>query len=591
MTNEHEGRLFSSIPEAVCHHARDRGQVSIKLLHPSRVELSYEELWCQSGYYGAALARKGVLPRDRVALSMASTREVVITILALMRLGATLVPLYHRPVLRGGRHQDGASIVNALQASRARRCLVEERNLSFYQKLCAEAGMPVELLTVECLSEAMAPSNALVQRQFADDWPVILQFTAGSTSRPKGIYITQGNLVATVAGIGERIEAKSCDSVYSWLPLYHDFGLIGSLLCSLYAGTSVFLDSPYGFIKNPLSWIRGLSDTRATVATAPQFAFSLCLARCDVAWREVEDCDLSSLRLALNGAECVHVDSCRKFEEQFARIGLRPNVIQPCYGLAENCLAVTLRRPKTKLEVRHFCRTSLAGGTVHLFPTPTPEAITLAGNGIPTRGTEICIRSEDGGDLSSDQVGEIYVSGLAAAPWFADSDGNLYPSSKDGFLATGDLGAIVDGELYVLGRAKEILKRGGRTFIPADIERSLSALPLIWPNGVAAINVYDDVNGIEEFVVYVEVLRRLDTTTSESLANQIRLRILREFQVPLKDIIITRLGAIPRTTSGKIRRTPLRAAYLAGKGGPTDHHEADDPVPKKGEAALSDNFG
>jgi acyl-CoA synthetase (AMP-forming)/AMP-acid ligase II len=271
------------------------------------------------------------------------------------------------------------------------------------------------------------------------------------------------------------------------------------------------------------------------------------------------------LRVALNGAEAVHRELSGEFEEQFARIGLRRNVLQPVYGLAENCVAVTMRPPEAPVLVRRFSREALASGEMQPLASSGRGAATLVGTGTPVSGTQVSIRSEDGGVLEPGHLGNILVSGSSTATWFADPAGELYRAGVNGCVDTGDVGAILEGELFIVGRSKEIFKHGGRTFAPPDIEHTLVDARVALPGGVGAFSVYDETAGMEDLIVIMERAVSAEVETREHLSDTVRLCILREFEIPVKEVVLIRPGGIPRTSSGKIKRTLLREWYFAGK--------------------------
>ena len=543
-------------------HARRPEQPPIRVLGDPDTVLTYRELWRESGRYAAGLRELGVGSGDRVALSMATLPEVVIAILAIWRLDATIVSLVPQRRLRPGKPQT-ASLLAALRTSQAPLWLEATPDVRPHRSLVEKVGLETTVIPLQQLAEAPGSSNE-------ESFPIpekeggLLQFSSGSTAAPKGISLTSSNLLSSITGTIERLGIRSDDRYYSWLPLYHDMGLIGFLLIPLYLGADLCLCPSQRFIRRPLLWLEHLSRFRTSVTCAPQFAYNLCLQKSDLGWSEIENLDLTHLRLALNGAEAVHSESCQKFEERLAPLGLRPHVVQACYGLAENCLAVTLRRAGTPPEVRHLHRGALAEGRVELAPEGGRDTVSLAGNGRTITGTKVRILNDGGVDLGPGAVGEIYIRGDASTAAFVSPQGVLEPSGQDGWVATGDLGTWIDDELYIVGRLKEIFKKGGRTFAPADIEISLTkGLDELTPGGVAAVGVYDSQAGQEELVVFAELSPKVDGASG--LVDRIRLQVLREFQLATKEVVLVLRGGLPKTTSGKIQRLALRRAHTEGQ--------------------------
>ncbi|HET6763267.1 MAG TPA: AMP-binding protein [Longimicrobiaceae bacterium] len=559
------------LPHVLALHAADPDAVAIIAPGPAEERLTYAELWRRSGLAAARLRAEGVRAGERVALGMASRVETVVAVVAIQRLGCTLVPLQDVPTLAAG---DGrqAIVLAALRASRAAWCLVAAPGVESYAAAAVESHLPTRVLALETVTaeemEAGEWGEAFHDAPQTDDDLLIIQFSSGSTAQPKGVCLTRGAVNAHVAAIAERLRRRDGDVTVSWLPLFHDMGLIGALLTTLAAGTTLVLMRPQDFVRNPLGWIDVLSRYRATVTMAPQFAYSLCLARAQGAnaWARLADADLSQLRVALNGSETVHQELSDRFTERFAALGLRPDVLQPAYGLAENCVAVTMRDPLTPVPVRRLSRAALAHGLVLQVDAGAPQDAdvqTLPGTGVPVRGTRVQIRGDDGREVPEGRPGLIHVGGVAATRAFCVADGELVDASADGWVPTGDVGAWIDGELYVIGRVKEIIKSAGRTYVPSDIEAALVAELGDDVTGAAVFGYYDEDAAAEQVVVVAEAARGLSSEAREALHGRVRLCVLQRFQLAVRDVVLVRPRAIPRTSSGKIQRVRLQQAYLA----------------------------
>jgi acyl-CoA synthetase (AMP-forming)/AMP-acid ligase II len=268
-----------------------------------------------------------------------------------------------------------------------------------------------------------------------------------------------------------------------------------------------------------------------------------------LAWHAVAGCDLTALRLIMNGGEHVNGRVCAAFEERFARIGLRRHSIQPSYGLAENASAVTLRPPGTPVPLRSFSRDGFA--LVPRPDAPSADVVELVGHGFPIAGTEIRIGRD--GDASG--PAEIHVRGASTA----HTDG--------GWLATGDIGVVADGELYIVGRSKEIIKHGGRAFALSDIEHSLA---LLAPEHVGAVAVVASEIGEEREETLTILVEDPRDTDRQAFADRVRLTLLREFGLVAEDVVFVRRGRIPRTSSGKLRRSALRGVLDAHRAANAD---------------------
>ncbi len=541
------------------HHARNQPGQKIRFLGQAKSEeLTYADLWRESNHLAATLAGCGIAAGTRAALPMASRRATVVAILALFRLGATLVPLVHQPRLRPGKPQTRSALA-ALRLGRVSHLLATADELDAWTELLAAETTAVSGVAID----PTEPRDTDHLPPHTETRPSILQFSSGSTADPKGIWLEERHLLACVDGIIERLSVHPGDRFLSWLPLFHDMGLIGFLFTPLRIGAEFTLWPSQQFIRNPLGWVEALTRYRTTITCGPQFSYNLCLEK---SLRDGDEpspeLDLSSLRLALNGSESVHYRSSQRFQRHFAQAGLRPGTVLACYGLAENCLAVTLRQPLTPMAHRHFEREALARGRAELAAEPGPTTVTLAANGWPILGTEVCCRDEHGQQVELPHIGEIHFRGTAATPAFATGDGELRPSSNDGWVATGDLGVEIDGELYIVGRVKELFKRGGRTYAPTDIEISLLDQPEVEAGGIAAVAVPDPATGLDELVLFVELPPRHPVG---DLPGRLRLQVLRDYQLPIREVIPVLRHSLPKTTSGKIQRVALGHAYAAGR--------------------------
>jgi acyl-CoA synthetase (AMP-forming)/AMP-acid ligase II len=546
------------LPEIIGAYAADPERVALITPGATPERFTYRDLWELSGSCAGRLHARGVRPGDRVALGMASRWEVVVAVIALQRLGCTLIPLHDVPALPPGETRH-AAVPGALRAGRAAWCVVAATSVASY-----EAALDVPVLPLE---EIAAPGgDAAPPAALHPDDLVLIQFSSGSTAEPKGVCLTRASVNSHLAAIRERLRGSSAEVTVSWLPLYHDMGLIGALFTSLWAGATLVLLRPHDFVRNPLTWIDAISRYRGTITMGPQFAYSLCATRSRgaAAWERLRGADLSSLRVALNGSETVHWELSTAFAERFAELGLRPNVLQPAYGLAENCVAVTMRDPESPVATRRLSRAALAEGRVALA-TDDGDARVTVGNGFPVRGTRVAIRDGEGRELDEGEVGEIHIAGSSATAAYCGADGELRPAGAGGWVPTGDVGGMLDGELYVIGRVKEILKCGGRTFVPSDIEVALAARLGDGVGGVAAFGFYDAESGGEQLVVVAETPKGLRDEERDELPGRIRLCVLSEFQLPVREVVLIRARSIPRTSSGKIQRVSLQAAYSRGR--------------------------
>jgi amino acid adenylation domain-containing protein len=395
-------------------------------------------------------------------------------------------------------------------------------------------------------TDALPPAAG--SRSFPEPDPAsiaFLQYTSGSTAAPKGVMVTHANLVHNERMIGQAFAMDEDSVVVGWLPLYHDMGLIGNVLQPLHAGARCVLMSPVSFLQRPRRWLEAIDRYRGTTSGGPNFAYELCLRKASP-----EDLDLSSWRLAFNGAEPVRASTLERFAEVFAPSGFRREAFYPCYGLAEATLFVS-------------------GGEPGQSPRIDPPRV---GCGHAWMGQRIVIADpETREELPSGAEGEIWVAGpsVAAGYWgnpeATERDFRARLAGGDGpFLRTGDLG-VLEGHLFVTGRIKDLIILRGRNHYPQDIELTAErSHPDIHPGGGAAFSV--EIAGEERLVLVQEVERRRDQDL-DGIADAVRRAVAEEHEVQPYEVVLVRSGTVPKTSSGKVQRHAARARYLAGVAG------------------------
>lgn len=416
----------------------------------------------------------------------------------------------------------------------------------------------------------------------------LIQYTSGSTGTPKGVMLTHGNLLACFkANVVAYGGLKSDLVAVSWLPMFHDFGLIGKILTTLYLGAQGVLMSPLHFLSRPLNWLRAITRFRGTISGAPNFAYDLCVRK--VSEEEKDGLDLSSWSVAINGAEPVRAETLTRFAEAFQRCGFRREAFYPAYGMAEASLLLSAK-VKALPVVRTFDLGGLQRGVVEDCAKGV-EGRTLVGVGHPREGWRIVVVDIQTRSVVPDgQVGELWATGpqVGQGYWGNDleSERVFKADLADGsgpFLRTGDLGAVVDGELFITGRLKDLLIIRGKNHYPQDIERTVEeAHPALRRGCAAAFGV--DSGGEEGLVVAVEVERRnrirrvkeeppslpdfdpdvVAPVSLPEIAAAVRAAVSREHEVPLATLVLLKAGTIPKTSSGKIQRRACRDEFISG---------------------------
>ncbi|MCI4065573.1 fatty acyl-AMP ligase [Micromonospora sp. R77] len=425
-----------------------------------------------------------------------------------------------------------------------------------------DAGLPASVRVVAYDGPAAAPRPLPPP---AEDAVALLQYTSGSTSDPKGVMVTHGNLGHNLAEIQARL-GSGADTVGAlWLPHFHDMGLISLLGCWYCGGDGVFMD-PMTFLRRPVRWLQAIGRWRATMTVAPDFAYELCARAVPPA--QVADLDLSSLRVALTGAEPVRARTLAAFGERFAPAGFRPEAFSPCYGLAENTLLVTSVGAGTAPTVRWA--EPRAWERDEFRPAPAGQGIALVGCGTPATQEVRVVDPTTREPVPAGRSGEIWVRGASVAAGYhhrpADTATTFRARTRDGdgpYLRTGDLGALIDGELHVTGRLTDMLVVRGRNLCPQDIEHAARDLH---PALAGGFGVAFAVTADREYVVLVHEVRRtlLDGTEPADLADAVRTRLARDFDMPPPGVVLVNRGAIRRTTSGKVQRRLMRELFRSG---------------------------
>lgn len=418
-----------------------------------------------------------------------------------------------------------------------------------------------------------APPERPALRAGRGDDVALLQYTSGSTSAPKGVMVSHAGLLANLAMIARAFGNTPASTYVSWVPLYHDMGLILSALQSLYVGSTCVLMPPVAFLQRPLSWLRAIGEYRAEVAAAPNFAYDLCVDRYRP--EEMEGIDLSGWRLALNGAEPVRGDTIRRFAATFAPHGFAAEAIYPAYGMAEATVLIAAGRRGAGARIRRLSRDRLQQHRA-LPATDDGDAVDVVGCGRALVGERIAIVDpDDRRRLDAGEIGEVWVAGpnVAAGYWRnpaateAAFAARIAGDGSGPWLRTGDLGFCDEaGEIFITGRMKEIIIIRGVNHYPQDIEHTVAGCdPALQRHGGAGFAVAD-ARGVERLVVVQEVgrtwRRRID---AEQLVGRIRDAIVRAHDIAPYEIVLLRPGALPKTTSGKIQRVAARQLWLEGR--------------------------
>ncbi len=535
----------------------DRAVTFVRASGEERV-VSYPHLWLEARRRAHALLSLGLEKGDRVALILPEPDEFVLTFIAALAAGVVAVPMYPPQTLAKleaygdtVRHVLAASGAKVLVTSEALRPMIEEH-------LADGAGARVvterEAREAEGFTEAWQPEPVTL-----DDL-AFLQFTSGSTSRPKGVMVTHRNLsVNSHAIMFDGLRSTPEDKGVSWLPLYHDMGLIGFVIAPMYALVQVMFLPTMAFIRRPSLWLDAIHRYRGTITFAPNFAYAL--AARAVTESQAKGWDLSCLNALGCGAEPIQAEVLRTFLGRFGKQGLRPTSVLPCYGMAEATLAITFWDLGKELKTDRVDQIAMRSGKalpVNGASIPASRSIELVACGRAFPGHEIAIM--DGAKtLGEREVGEIWLKGPSVtAGYFGDPEATK-ESFRDGWLRTGDLGYIADGDLYLCGRAKDLVILNGKNYYPQDIEAVVSKVRGVRDGQCVAFSRLDE-TGAEIAVVVAEP--RLRTT---GVAAAIVSAVRAELGLQIGEVVFIKRGTLPKTSSGKVRRRECKRRLEDGE--------------------------
>lgn len=518
---------------------------------PDRVE--WDRLVDEARGMAAVMQARGVEPGDHVALLGPTSRDLVTAIAAVWLAGATIVVM-PIPMRMGSLDEFIGATRRRLHRADVSLFAIDPELAPFVEP---QPGDPPMVRFDELRPEAGRATASAFERPADDpDRLAVLQFTSGSTSDPKGVALPHRAVASNLDAISSAAELDpASDVLVSWLPLYHDMGLVGLLTLPMTTGTELVLGAPQDFMASPLRWMQWISDYGGTATAGPNFAWVLATR----ALRRASGLDLSSLRIALNGAEPVDPDTVESFVEAATQHHMRPGAVFPAFGMAEIAIAGTFPPPLAGLRTDAV---DLRVLETERYAAPVepgvPGARRLARLGKPVPGLEIRIVDPGSGmELREREVGELEIRGTSVCNGYYNDIAATEALFHDGWLRTGDLAYLVDGELVMCGRIKDVIIVGGRNVFPEDIERAVGEVDGVRAGNVIAFGV-EGRNGREAIVVVAET--KLDDT--KALHATINEHVRSVVGVPAKEIVLVPPSTLPKTSSGKLQRSLCRDLYL-----------------------------
>jgi 1-acyl-sn-glycerol-3-phosphate acyltransferase len=541
--------------------------------HPDRLHLSvlqdeatilgsltYAELAAQAQDVARGLVARDVSPGDRVALMLPTSIDFFIAFFGILYAGAIPVPIY--PPMRLSQLEDHLRRQAGILRN-AGACLLitmpEGRRLARFLRAQLETLNAVESVEDVATSTGQVdlhpPGNS--------DSVALIQYTSGSTGDPKGVVLSHANLLANIRAMGSVMDASSADVFVSWLPLYHDMGLIGAWLGCLHFAAPLYVMSPLSFLVRPESWLWAMHRFRATFSASPNFGFELCINK--IADADLEGLNLGSLRMVANGAEPVSPQTLRRFIERFSRYGFPEGAMAPVYGLAECSVGLAFPPLGRGPFIDRVSRDRLSTGGVAEPARPDDlKPLEIVACGQPLPGHEIRIVDEVGIELGDRREGRLEFRGPSATRGYFNNEAKTRELIHDGWLDSGDRAYMAGGDVCITGRIKDIIIRAGRHLYPREIEEAVAEIHGIRKGGVAVFSVSDPSAGTERVIVLAET-REVDPAAKaklQALAHEVVTDIA---GTPPDEIILAPPHTVPKTSSGKIRRSAAKELYSGGQ--------------------------
>lgn len=560
-----EPKDAATLVEVLEHHVRtqpDRVHVILEDDDGRATPITYAELHRAALRVARALRRHELGPGRSVAIMLPTGLPYLATFFGTLLAGGVPVPLYPpvrldriaeymqrcTGILDDAQAQILVTFDRAAQVAAAARDRVAtvEHTLSADAMLASHAG-----------PEGVVAARAVV----GPEDTALIQYTSGSTGDPKGVELSHANVLANIRASREGCALAEGDVIVSWLPLYHDMGLIGGWLMPLYHGTPTVLMSPIAFLTRPERWLLALTEYRATASVAPNFAFDLCVKRIDDS--VIDRLHLHQVRSILNGSEPITVRTIDRFCERFARAGLRREAIFCAYGLAENMVAVAFSPVLRAPRIDRIDRIAFAerGEAV---PSEGDDALEFVGVGFAVPDHEVRVVDDAENPVPERRQGTIQFRGPSSfRGYYRRPDATAKVQRAGGWVDTGDLGYVAEGELFITGRVKDLIIKGGRNYYPHEIEAAAATVEGIRQGCVAAFAVHDEGSGTEHIVVVAET-RQTDPTAREMLTGRVIETVTARVGVPPDRVELVPPGAVPKTSSGKIRRRDTKAAFEQG---------------------------
>lgn len=516
----------------------------------------YAELEAEAKRRAAHLAAVGLRKGDRLAMVVPEGHEFVLSFLGAVFAGAVPVPIFPRATFKAIESY-ADTVTHIAKASGARMLLTSESTKPYVEGVLARDTQLEKMLLTETVFTGETP--AFTAPPTAPEDLCFLQFTSGSTSQPKGVMVSHKNLVANASAfLGPHgLDRRDSDVGVSWLPLFHDMGLIGFILGTLICDIPVVILPTSTFARGPRIWLETIHKHRGTLTYAPNFAYALATKR--LKDRDLESLDLSCLRLAGCGAEPIHADTMREFAARLAPAGFGANALLPSYGMAESTLAISFHQRGTPIITDRVDAEALARNEATPATASSTKVLEFVSCGVPFPGHELAIVDEEGKPVGERRVGEIVTRGPSVSAGYFQNAEATAAGFKDGWLHTGDLGYQAGGNLYICGRLKDLIIIRGANFHAQDIEWAISDLPGVRRGNVVAFSVLRD--NEEQLILAAEG----NSGDAAQVREGIKAKVAEAFGLQVSEVVVSPVGSLPKTSSGKAQRRKTKQLYERGE--------------------------
>jgi 1-acyl-sn-glycerol-3-phosphate acyltransferase len=539
--------------------------------HPSRPHLhlwlsddeeetfTYSDLDGRARTAAAGLMAAGLEPGSRVAIMLPTEIDFFAAFFAVLMAGGIPVPVYppFRPAQVEEHLRRQAGILRNAQAC----MLITDQQILPLATLLR--GLVDDLRSITTIADLSQDGSSTSPLPASAETTALIQYTSGSTGDPKGVVLTHANLLANIRAMGEVMQATSHDRFVSWLPLYHDMGLIGAWLGCLYYGVPTAIMPPLAFLARPSRWLQSIHKHKATLSAAPNFAFELCLK--SIRDEDIKGLDLSSLRMVANGAEPVSPNTIARFTERFKAYGFRATAMAPVYGLAESSVGLAFP-PMGRVPIIDRVERMRLARDGEAVPAAGDDATALefvaCGQALPRH--QIRIVDEIGREVPDRRQGRLEFKGPSTTKGYFSNEEKTRSLFDGEWLDSGDLAYVVDGDIYLTGRIKDMIIRAGRNIYPHELEEAVGAVEGVRKGCVAAFASRDERSATERLIVMAET-RLTDVADTDALRDKIVQASMALLEMPPDEVVLVAPRTVPKTSSGKIRRSAARALFESGE--------------------------